>query len=333
MKNILFLLTILIFSSVAIAQNQENSILQRNYEFKMISSGDNRPDFNIRKDSMNFLLIYLHEGKSLAEFKNDTKLSDETIDQSVILLKNKNWLHEIDGQLKPTVFIATAKDGKELYCFAEPVASQIAEEARKSLSEIKAEFAKTKMSQKFDFQHWSFFILSNVLLDNGNIFNMENLFFKRADGSQYKRPLRHGKNYYASILENTNKNSEAFEIYGNQLLKSTHSLQVDVYGNNRYADNRYQNLSSSENRITAKDTKILSKIAQIFLPKLLNVLENNRSYAEEVYKKTGYSQEITFEEFFIWWYHFIYSQATNDMQNMGLLTVPSSGNFDYEIDL
>jgi len=326
-KNVLFLFAALILSSRAIAQSEENSILLRNYELKMISRGDNKPDFSIRKDSMNFLLIYLHEGKSLAEFKNDTNLSDETIDQSVTLLKNKNWLHETDGKLKPTVFIATAKDGKDLYRFAEPIASQIAEEIGKTLPEIKTEFAKTKMLQKSDFQHWSFLILSNVLLDNWNIFNVEKSFFKLPNGIPYKRPLRHGKNYYASIQENTNKNSEAFGIYGNQ-----YGSQVSVYGNNRYNDISYQNLQFSENRITAKDNKILDRIAQNFLPKLLNILESNRSYAEEVYKKTGYSQEITFEEFFIWWYHFIYTQATNDMQNMGLLTVPQSGNFNYEIN-
>jgi hypothetical protein len=42
-----------------------------------------------------------------------------------------------------------------------------------------------------------------------------------------------------------------------------------------------------------------------------------------------YDKEITFEEFFIWWYHLIYTQATNEMKQKGLLSIPQSGNFPY----
>ena len=63
----------------------------------------------------------------------------------------------------------------------------------------------------------------------------------------------------------------------------------------------------------------------------MNVLEKNRKYAEKIYRKTGYSQEITFQEFFLWWYHFIYTQATNNMRDRGILIIPSDGNFDYEV--
>ncbi|MDR2205883.1 MAG: hypothetical protein LBE36_06990 [Flavobacteriaceae bacterium] len=330
MKNILTAFGFL-FSVVIFAQNSKLPILERKFEGSLISRGDNIPDFRVRKDSANFLLIYLHKNLSVSEFEKDTKLSHEITDRIITLLKNKNWLSEKTGKLKPTVFIATEADGAKLYHYAKPISAQIAGAIEKDLPNIKAEFSKTEMAENQSFEHWSFLILSDVLLDSWNIFEMESGFFKQKDGSSYNRPLRHGKNYYASYMENTEKNSEPFKIYGNQGLKFTDSLQVWVYGNNRQTD-YYHNLESSANKITNSDNQILKKTANHFLPKLLNILENNRKYIEKVYRKTGYSREISFEEFFIWWYHFIYTQATENLKNKGILTIPPSGNFDYEIE-
>jgi len=308
---------------------ENTSILERKFQYSMISRGDNVPDFNIKKDSADFLLIYLHENKSLSEFKKDTKLDDETVNNTIALLKSKDWLIEKNGKLYPTVFVATVKDSEKLYHYAKKISKQIADEIERELPNIKAAFAKTDMAKKQSFEHWSFLILSNVLLDNWQIFEMEKSFFKCPNGNEYNRPLRHGKYYYASIRENEGKERESFGIYGNAIMSFSQDKMIAVYGNNRYTDS-YMNLQYSDNKISDEDDRVLIKMAQDFLPKLLNILEENREYIEDVYKKTGYSQKISFEEFFIWWYHFIYTQATNDMNDRGILIIPSDGNFDYE---
>ena len=332
-KFIISLIAFILLMPISCTGVKNVPILKRDFSHgvNLISRGGNFPDFSIRKDSANFLLVYLHENKSLSKFKKDTKLDDETVNKTIELLKSKNWLAEKNGKLKPTVCIITAKDGEKLYRYAQPISSAICNEIEKELPNIKAEFAKTKIAEKQDFGYWSFFILSNVLLDNWQIFEMEKNFFKQPDGKEYDRPLRYGKHYYASIQENTEKNREKFGIYGNAVMNSSDEKEIAVYGNNRYANDYYQNLQSSDNSITDDDNKILTKMAQDFLPKLLNILEENRKYAKKVYVKTGYSQEITFQEFFLWWYHFIYTQATNDMSNRGMLIIPPSGNFEYEL--
>lgn len=310
---------------------EKTTLLERNFpNVQLISQGDNIPDFRIKTDSANYLLTYLHENKSLSEFKRDTKLDDETVNKTIELLKNKNWLAEKNGKLKPTIFIATAEEGEKLYRYAKPISKQIADDIEKQIPTIKAEFAKTDMAKKQRFEHWSFLILSNVLLDNWQIFEMEKNFFKQADGKEYRRPLRHGKNYYASIKEKVEKNKEEFGIYGNAILSYSDKKMIAIYGNNRYSNDNYRKMQSSTNHISNDDDRVLTQMAQDFLPKLLTILERNRQYAEKVYTKTGYAQEISFEEFFIWWYHFIYTQATNEMSKRGMLIIPPDGNFDYE---
>jgi DNA-binding MarR family transcriptional regulator len=329
-KYIFYVVAVALAMATGCKEVENIPILERKFGRSIISRGDNIPDFDIRKDSANFLLIYLHENKSLSEFKEDTKLDDETVNKTIALLKSKDWLTEKDGKLKPSVFVVTAKDGEKLYRYAQKISKQIADEIEKELQNVKAEFAKTDMAKNQSFEHWSFLILSNVLLDNWQIFEMEKNFFKRPDGKEYNRPLRHGKYYYASIQENAEKDREPFGIYGNAIMSFSPDKMIAVYGNNRYSSDYYRKLQSSDNHISNDDDGVLIKMAQDFLPKLLNILEKNREYIEKVYRETGYSQKISFEEFFLWWYHYIYTQATNDMNDRGILIIPSNGNFDYE---
>lgn len=73
-------------------------------------------------------------------------------------------------------------------------------------------------------------------------------------------------------------------------------------------------------------------MARTFLPDLIKILGKNKAYSEKIYRKLGYSDEISFEEFYIWWYHFIYSQATDLMNDGTTLTIPADGNFAYEAE-
>lgn len=299
-----------------------DDLFSKQLEYSMISKGDNFPDFWIKNDSLDLLLFSLHENIPLTLFGSKTNFSDIKIKNSLSFLESKGWVHIIDGQYKPTVFIASAKDGEKIYEYATPISQDITVAIKKVLPQIKKQFAKTHAAKSSNFERWSFLILSNVLLDNWQINNVERNFIK-----QENRPLRHGKNYYYSILENTDKSREAFGIYGNQQMMTADKSTLSIYGNNRH-ENKQENYS---NIISKKDNAILEEMATLFLPELLIVLENHRAYSEEVYHKLGYSSEITFEEFYIWFYHFIYTQSTNQLATQQILEIPKSGNFYYHI--
>ncbi len=291
-------------------------IFNRKFQQMFISRGDNFSDFSVRKDYRNLFLVALHNEIPIKDFKSRVQFSNSKMDSIINILETKSWLHKIDGKYKPTVFVATKEDGNQLYEYAKPISRQIAKEIKKELPTIKKEFQKTEISKKQNFEEWSFLILSDVLLDNWQIFNVENQFL-----GKFARPIRHGKNYYASIEEITT-DRESFGIYGNQYGK------ISVYGNNR----EKADLSRTEYFVSNNDNQIFKSIAENFLPKLVEVLNKNKEYAKNTYTKSGYSKEITFEEFFMWWYHFIYTQATDDMAEMKILTIPKSGNFVYEIE-
>lgn len=291
-----------------------DQIFNKKFGGSLISNGDNFPDFPIRKDSMNLLLISLHKNIDISEFKSKTKFSDPKLDSIIHFLENKNFIHRVENQYKPTVFIADAENGMALYKYALPISKKIAAAVKESLPSIKEKFAKTEIAKTQSLEDWSFYILSNVLLDYGQIKNVEREFLKTTS-----RPQRNGKNYYCSIMEKNDKN-EPFGIYGNQM------GTVCVYGNNRIG----LKATATKYQISNSDYAIFNKVAEDFLPHLLNILESKREYAENIYKEMGYSKEITFDEFYIWWYHFIYTKATDLMAEDKILKVPDGGNFIYQ---
>jgi hypothetical protein len=321
-KQVFTIIISFLFVGVLNAQNKIEEIFQMNIEGNLISKGDNFPDFNEKKDSMDRFLITLHKNFSVKDFQNYTKFSNEKMENIISLLESKKWLHKVNNEYKPTIFIADAKDGELLYKYAKPISKQITKSILKNLPKIKSEFEKTDIAKTQNFKTWSFLILSNVLLDSWQIDNVEKYFLK-----QEIRPLRNGKNYYYEIAENTNDKIESFGIYGNQYEQIAENKYISIYGNNRNDFNE----TSSKNIVSAKDNEIFKKMSRNFLPDLLKVLENNRNYAEEIYSKLGYKNEITFEEFFIWWYHFIYTQSTNELHKKKIIEIPKSGNFDYMI--
>lgn len=322
MKTLKLLILIFLFlGKHTLAQNKIAPFFKIKIEQSLISSGDNFPDFRTDKDSLDVFLFMLHKGFSPNDFQNFTKFNDQKMSNLISLLESKNWLHQINNQYKPTVFIADSKDGKLLYKYAKPISEKITKSIIKNLSEIKSQFNKTEISKKQNFKKWSFLILSDVLLDSWQIDAVEKDFLKQED-----RPLRHGNHYYYKISENTNPEIESFGIYGNQSQKIGDQY-TSVYGNNRLN----LRISLSENLISKSDNQIFEKIAKIYLPNLLKILENQRNYSKNIYTKLGYDKEISFEEFFIWWYHFIYTQSTNQMNKKGILTIPADGNFDYTI--
>jgi len=314
------------------SQEVLNHIFSSKYEHSIISKGDNLPDFNRREDSIDLFLVALHQRIEPKKIQKKVDWSDETMKEKTQFLISKGWLIDDDKGLRPSIFIVTDQEGKELYEYGKPLAMDIAQSIEKEIPSIKGKFKTAGLSDKYDFNSMSFLILSNVLLDNWQIMEMEAIYLKKEN-----RPERHGKFYYASIMENVNNAYEPFGIYGNQYGKINDSSYLSIYGNNRIIVNaRLKSDSAFRDsvlnvalKLTPELYNFFEGIAKDYRPKLLKILNEQTDHSREVFEKSGYSDEITFEEFFIWWYHFIYTDATNILAKRHALTIPKEGNFYY----
>jgi hypothetical protein len=349
------LLLLPILFTIGCSNSQESSqklldtIFSNYYDHSIISQGDNLPDFDKRKDSIDLFIVALHENINPKKFQEKAGWTDEMLKEKIQLLIAKGWLIDDDKGLRPTIFIASDKQGIELYEHGKPLAEKIAQSIEKEISSIKEKFNTNGFSGNYNFESLSFLILSNVLLDNWQIMKMEKEYLKKEN-----RPERHGKHYYCSIMENANYPKENFGIYGNQYGKINDSTYMSIYGNSRDIANKrldsdpvfMDSVLNVAIKLTPELYNFFDEIAEDFKPKLLNILNEQTDYSHTVYEKTGYSDnqtnyshtiyektrysnKIKYEEFFIFWYHFIYTDATNILAKRNKLIIPEDGNFYY----
>jgi hypothetical protein len=247
------------------------------------------------------------------------------------------------------------------------------------LPAIRARAEKIPAIRRTGFSRNAFLILSDVLLDNWQIENVETEFLKA------ERPLRDGRRYYYAVFEKpASQKSEAFGIYGNTGL-ILGNVQFGMYGNRRYNGGTLFSMSQDdlvrvfelspqadlktelaavlqrvvafarkgEDHLSAGQKEGLTKlgllqngelratlfsgaesielgdVASLFKSDLLDLLERHRAKLQSMYARSPYPEEVTFNEFFMWWYHFFYSATTDWLARKGLLEVPSSGNVTY----
>jgi len=93
MRSILLLpilFTISCSNSQESSQELLNTIFSNRYSTPIISQGDNRPDFDRRKDSINLFLIALHEKIDPEKFQKKAGWSDEMMQKRIQFLIDKS---------------------------------------------------------------------------------------------------------------------------------------------------------------------------------------------------------------------------------------------------
>lgn len=328
MKRALLVLSIILFLTNCKSSNNLNKIVDINYEKHFISSGDNFPQISLDKNLRYRFLAGLHYGFSQEEIRQKLNWSRDDLRKEITLLKENGYLKEKSGILYPSISIVTNNQGINFFKKAEPIAKEIAASITKIEALIKNEYTLMETSKKHAFSEFAFFIFSDVLLDNWQINNVESDFLKE------KRTLRHGKRYYIQYAEkDATYTREVFGIYGNQY-KCNKELCFITYGNNR--KNHYKSIEEMNEMdiplLSKNDQSILKKMANIYKPILIDLLEKHKATFEKEYKNSVYYNELTFSEYFIWYYHFLYTRATDILAKNQKITIPESGVFRVKIE-
>jgi hypothetical protein len=319
------LLLLVLISCKEIEKKTATGIFKIKLDHHQISSGDNRPDFNPYKDSVDYFLYALHIGIEPEEFARVAGWSSDMLKQKIKELQQSDFLPKTDGErLLPTCMIITQETGKQLFSYSENAAREIADSIGSFVPSLLQQYSNLSFSQQYSFTEMSFFLLSDVLLDNWQINNVEKEFVNQP------RTQRHGKNYFYQIAElNADDSTEVFGIYGNQVLCND-TLCVAVYGNRRSGIKLESYLNSKDLPfITPDDEKIFKDMASGFKPVLIQILEKNRSVFQESYNQSVYKNQISFAEYFMWLYHFIYTKATDILVQQGHIKMPRGNNFLY----
>ena len=328
-KTLITVLAVIIFASCSAENNRTvDDILDSKFRVYQIS-GFQGPNIDIKKDSLAQFLTALHYNIPLAEIERELEWSSETTERHINALIENKLLSKKGDYYQPNLGIITLERGILLEEKAQNVANEIADSISAWLPEIKEIHNESHISENHDFRELSLFYLSNVILDNFQIERVEDEFLNQ------KRPLRNGSRYYLAIVEDDLAgDTEPYGIYGNRGLHWSDSTGIAVYGNQRTESNvgwdNYQD--KNIHVVDEHDTQLITqKMPELFFPTLLAILNRNRPDFEATYHELNFDQEVSFEEFFIFWYHWIYTEATDVLIERDIIQEPQNEMFYYQI--
>ncbi len=139
------------------APSKTAHIFDTGLEHHLISSGDNRPDFNLYKDSVDYFLNALHVGMSPEAFAEAAGWTDSMLQKKIQLLQNSGFLNKADGEkLVPTCMVFIQETGKQFYTLSEKAAQEIADSIQQLihiLKQHKSEFEDGYKLSVYSKQH------------------------------------------------------------------------------------------------------------------------------------------------------------------------------------
>ncbi len=301
---------LIIFSSCNKEKNI-NEILNGKFVFVTIPQNDSiETEFNQKQ--LKKLLVLLHNRVPESEIKNLLGLNNIQYQEKINQLFGSSLIKKKeDGSFVPTCMIIDTINQRELKNIASPIGKLVAEIVIDRLPLIKSLYLKFLMnnSQKgktltgFSFDEISLFLLSNVILNEWQLKNIQEKFIKSHP------PSRERDNYYAALFQLDNYNS--INVFLNR------SILNDNYLKKFYSKIIKENdfvYPSSYNYIKIpyekKYEKLFENMASIVAKDLIENLEKKKPLLVKYFLNSVYKDEISFREWLMWVYQFIVTEAT-----------------------
>lgn len=76
--------------------------------------------------------------------------------------------------------------------------------------------------------------------------------------------------------------------------------------------------------LTNEEYQALHRIAKLITADMIKLFEDYRSMLVQAYHASPFAAETSFEEYFIWYYHFLYSYVTDQLIELNVIQLPSS---------
>lgn len=204
-------------------------VLAREWEHHLISSGENFPGVSLQREHRGEIAVLLHYRVPEEAIRRHFGWTEEEAERRISELANEGLLRreEADGSWLPTFQVASREDRARYMPVPEEAVREAARTVAARLPEIRRRYAAIPGFRNVPFWAASLLVLSDVLMDNWQIDQVESRFLRA------ERPLRGGKRYYYQIGErDAGDPREVFGVYGNQM-RSYGPVTVGVYGNRR----------------------------------------------------------------------------------------------------
>lgn len=130
--------------------------------------------------------------------------------------------------------------------------------------------------------------------------------------------------------------TETSEAFKQRLLEELLRFSKDSqYKLSQQHESRFERIGFVQNRklvipvLNPADQEKISEIAGLISDELMELLSAYKGKLKRSYQSSVYKDEISFEEYAIWWYHFYYTKVTDILIDKGHISKPLTGVFTY----
>lgn len=311
-------LLIIFFAFWTFSCNNEKEINFNNFKPYVI---DEDPNIDFQKNYYSLFLVCIKYNLPLSYYKSRTKLSDKRINEIIKYLEFSKYISVKENKINLRIFIADEKDKMQIKNLCDNTAKKLANLVLHDSIYIRNEFKKLKLSDTESYEKWSFMFIGNILIGQEQLYTITNNLLK--DSSN-----RNGyKICYNSIIENDNPTLNNF--YYNNYIDGTSASSYYEFGlYNKIPAKYYWQDHERENMVSIQDDWSLNFISFNYSKKIFPILKSDIDNVKKFYISSHFKDEISFNVFYFWYYHFLYSKAIDILIEQKFINLPED-NFKF----
>lgn len=208
MKNIVFLVALLLIITSCGSKKEIPELLEGNYRLHTVSFEENKPKINLEENNLKGILVLLHHRVAAGEIKKHFQLSDSIWNERINYLFGEGLIKKFDdSSFIPTVFVLDEENGHSLKKLTDSLGAEMSGIAIDRLGKIKEAYAKISSLRNIPFEQASMFILGGVMHDGVQLKNYQDNFIKAFI------PHRGNSYFYMSLVQNEEAESGNPKFY------------------------------------------------------------------------------------------------------------------------
>jgi hypothetical protein len=324
------------------------------HEFSAVaSSAEQSPSIDMDDASNARLSLELDRGRSPESIARVLHWSLANVHAHTDALMAAQLLRQDDhGTYAPTFLTADRADAARFHAIDEPLVTRLVAAIRRRQPQLQERFMQALHIDAQQARALSLFALGDVPFDRWQVRNVRKEFLPGYP------PARAGKSFYLLASEDEAGPVAAFGFYSHaeqrhgDVLVATFGCvrNADPFGAGpaRVLDARLAAyLAFVQGRapastplrraglvragkptllvVSQRDYAALPAIADEFRDELLQLLMADRPKIETAWKASRYAHRVSFQEFALWWYHFLYADVIDALIRDGTIAVPDTG--------
>lgn len=336
-KNQIIVFCILLTLTIPSVNGQDNNIItDKRVSTSMAGEGD---PWEVLTDDLEKILLAFHKGYTLSDIATAYKMDENEFKTLLEPLVKSNIITKREGDYLPNILIATEEEASKVYERVKVSADIITQNVQKKWNDIEMYYNKLGVSKTKSLKELGFMFVGSRILDIGVLRALAQSEELLLPAPLRPTPSYPNSRYYLWIEENSpdkfgygQKDAELkFENWyvvnfgsDNESRYKLEEMAVELIESGKYDSPEHYAQLIGASYIDKNDTKkwedCVIEISDILLKNLIEEKEE----IKELHKTLRISQysENTFDDFYCWYYHYVYPIVINNLIANDLFGMP-----------